>query len=195
MNEEERNTVENLTYKPFQFEVYHDWIAETAVDVLDVLDKVTNAQGFQVRIETRFQREEFLFFQENFQFLWNKIIRSETSQHLLIDAFWWFYLKYFVVEYQRERKTFIETNRFVLFLKKMENGDEQAEKYLNRIAKNYVELLLSVDPWFRDKFFKVSLFRRVKICLSDRSIDLILRSDLRFVLGSSSLSSVLGHLS
>lgn len=33
--------------------------------------------------------------------------------------------------------------------------DDECEKYFSRISKNYVELLLSVDPWFRDKFFNV----------------------------------------
>ena len=47
-NEDERNTVENLLYKPFQSNVYHDWASQTTVEVLDVLDKVTRAQTFQV---------------------------------------------------------------------------------------------------------------------------------------------------
>jgi hypothetical protein len=47
-DDSERNTVENLTYKPFENNVYHDWIKETAVDVLDVFNKVTHAQAFQV---------------------------------------------------------------------------------------------------------------------------------------------------
>ena len=48
-DESERNTVENLTYKPFRSNVYHDWFTETAVEVLDVIDKVTAAQEYQVR--------------------------------------------------------------------------------------------------------------------------------------------------
>lgn len=48
-DESERNTVENVTYKPFQADVYQDWLTETAVEVVDVLDKVTAAQEFQVR--------------------------------------------------------------------------------------------------------------------------------------------------
>ncbi len=39
--------------------------------------------------------------------------------------------------------------------------EDECEKYFTRISKNYVELLLSVDSWFRDKFFNVSFW----ICL------------------------------
>ncbi|CAF4914720.1 unnamed protein product [Rotaria sp. Silwood1] len=117
-NEKERKTIENLRYKPFQPNVYTDWASDTTIEVIDILDKVTRAQKFK----------------ENFSYYWNKIIRSDTSQYLLIDTFWWFYLKYFI---------------------KLPNGDDECEKYFTRIAKNYVELLLSVDPWFRDKFFNI----------------------------------------
>ena len=47
-DENDRNTVENLLYKPFQSDAYHDWASQTTVEVLDVLDKVTRAQTFQV---------------------------------------------------------------------------------------------------------------------------------------------------
>ncbi|CAF0792878.1 unnamed protein product [Rotaria sordida] len=115
-NEKERKTIENLRYKSFQPDVYHDWASDTTIEVIDILDKVTQAQKFK----------------KNFSYYWNKIIRSDTSQYLLIDAFWWFYLKYFI---------------------KLPDADDECEKYFTRISKNYVELLLSVDPWFRDKFF------------------------------------------
>ncbi|CAF3070549.1 unnamed protein product [Rotaria socialis] len=117
-NEIERKTIESLSYKPFQPNVYNDWASETTVEVIDILNKVTNAQKFK----------------GNFPYYWNKIIHSDTSQHLLVDTFWWFYLKYF---------------------KKQFDVDEECNKYFGRISKNYVELLLSVDPWFRDKFFNI----------------------------------------
>ena len=44
------------------------------------------------------------------------------------------------------------------FIQKLPYVDDECEKYFTRIAKNYVELLLSVDPWFRDKFFNVSFW-------------------------------------
>ncbi|CAF2707110.1 unnamed protein product [Rotaria sp. Silwood2] len=84
-NEKERKTIENLRYKPFQSSVYTDWASDTTVEVIDILDKVTQAQKF----------------------------------------------------------------------KKLPNDDDECEKYFTRISKNYVELLLSVDPWFRDKFFNI----------------------------------------
>jgi hypothetical protein len=48
-NEMERKTIENLRYKPFQDDVYTDWAAETTIEVVDIIDKVTRAQKFQVR--------------------------------------------------------------------------------------------------------------------------------------------------
>lgn len=47
-NEIERKTVENLQYKPFQIDVYIDWAVETTIEVVEIIDKVTNAQKFQV---------------------------------------------------------------------------------------------------------------------------------------------------
>ena len=47
-NEKERKTAENLPYKSFQSNAYGDWVSYTAVEVIDVLDKVTHAQKFQV---------------------------------------------------------------------------------------------------------------------------------------------------
>ena len=47
-HEIERKTVENLRYKPFQIDVYIDWAVETTIEVIELIDKVTNAQKFQV---------------------------------------------------------------------------------------------------------------------------------------------------
>ncbi|CAF1090713.1 unnamed protein product [Adineta ricciae] len=117
-NENDRETVENIRYKPFQLDLYNDRVFSVVVDVVEILNKVSLAQKFK----------------ENFLFCWNRIVRSETSQHILLDAFWWIYLRYFA---------------------KPTNTDEECEKYFTRIAKNYVQLLLSVDSWFRDKFFNI----------------------------------------
>jgi len=46
--ERERKTVENLRYKPFQPDIYNDWASDTTIEVLDIIDKVTRAQKFQV---------------------------------------------------------------------------------------------------------------------------------------------------
>ncbi|CAF0827635.1 unnamed protein product [Adineta steineri] len=117
-NEDDRETVENIHYKPMQTNFYNNRIFKAALDIRDTLNKVTSAQKFK----------------DNFLHCWNKIVRSDTSQHILIDAFWWIYLKYFT---------------------KLPNVDDECEKYFTRIAKNYVELLLSVDSWFQDKFFTI----------------------------------------
>lgn len=50
-NNIERKTVENLRYKPFQIDVYTDWAAETTIEVVEILDKVTRAQKFQVKYQ------------------------------------------------------------------------------------------------------------------------------------------------
>jgi len=47
----ERKTVENLRYKSFQIDVYTDWAAETTIEVVEILDKVTRAQKFQVKYQ------------------------------------------------------------------------------------------------------------------------------------------------
>lgn len=47
-NEKERKTIENLHYKPFDPDAYNDWVAETTVEVIDIIDKVTVAQKFKV---------------------------------------------------------------------------------------------------------------------------------------------------
>lgn len=52
-NEIERKTIENLRYKPFQPDVYTNWVAETTIEVVDIIDKVTRAQKFQVRYSKR----------------------------------------------------------------------------------------------------------------------------------------------
>ena len=46
-NAKEPNTIENLHYIPFQTNVYTDWTADTAIETVDILDKVTAAQKFQ----------------------------------------------------------------------------------------------------------------------------------------------------
>ncbi|UJR37861.1 hypothetical protein I4U23_030551 [Adineta vaga] len=117
-NDHDRETVENIQYKSFRIDCYNSRVLTIVIDVIEILNKVTQAQKFK----------------ENFLFCWNRIVRSETNQHILIDTFWWVYLKYFV---------------------KTSNIDEECERYFTRIAKNYVELLLSVDSWFRDKFFNI----------------------------------------
>lgn len=48
-NEEERSTIENLVYKPYQNNSYHDWTVKTTVEILDIVDKVTKAQQYEVK--------------------------------------------------------------------------------------------------------------------------------------------------
>ncbi|CAF0991539.1 unnamed protein product [Didymodactylos carnosus] len=114
--EKSRYTVENLIYNSFRNDIYNKWSEN--VDVLDILNKVTSTQDFRA----------------GFLQPWNDIIRRESSQNLLIDAFWYIYLKYFI---------------------KSDEMEEECEAYFSRIADNYVKLLLSVEPWFRDKFFNI----------------------------------------
>ena len=45
----ERNSVENLSYRPFRSDAYNDHLSDTTVHILDILNKVTGAQKFQVR--------------------------------------------------------------------------------------------------------------------------------------------------
>jgi hypothetical protein len=47
-HEKERKTIENLRYRPFQAGVYTDWASDTTIEVVDIIDKVTRAQKFQV---------------------------------------------------------------------------------------------------------------------------------------------------
>lgn len=53
-NEKERKTVENLRYKPFQQDVYTDWVSDTTVEVMDIIDKVTRLQKFKVSSDNQY---------------------------------------------------------------------------------------------------------------------------------------------
>ncbi len=52
-HEKERKTIENLRYKSFESDVYTDWAADTTIEVIDIIDKVTRAQKFQVNLKKK----------------------------------------------------------------------------------------------------------------------------------------------
>lgn len=51
-HEKERKTIENLRYKSFEPDIYNDWASDTTIEVLEIIDKVTRAQKYQVIIRS-----------------------------------------------------------------------------------------------------------------------------------------------
>ena len=84
-NENDRNTVENLLYKPFQSNAYHDWVSQTTVEVLDVLDKVTRAQAFQVISRHILRQSKHVFFDRRI----STTTGTKSFKVRPVNTYWW----------------------------------------------------------------------------------------------------------
>ncbi|CAF0787840.1 unnamed protein product [Brachionus calyciflorus] len=71
-------------------------------------------------------------FKKSFLKYWTTIIRTDASIAILLDSFWWFYLKFF---------------------KKDTTFQIDAYKFFCRISESFAALLFNIDPSIRDRFF------------------------------------------
>ncbi len=83
MDDKKKKRLDNLLYLGFDPEELSDLPAY--LETPQILTAVTNSMNFK----------------DSFLRLWTPVIRSEASNAILMDSFWWFYLHFFKVIHKK----------------------------------------------------------------------------------------------
>lgn len=135
-----KNEAKALAFKSKQGAVMSTGTRKTLEDLMYLgfdENELTDFPGFVEAPQLLNNLSLKMGFKPSFLKYWTQIIRSDASIAILLDSFWWFYIKHFRKE------------------PKMLND---AYKFFCRISESFASLLFNIDSSIRDRFFGVIIF-------------------------------------